>query len=213
MSRVLMLARVGTILLADGYLCGHWDGRWSNNQEAAAAKLQNLPLTIGDWQGEAQQLNPKVAERAGFGGYLLRRYENKRTGATVVVLLASGRPGTLAVHTPEVCYAGAGFTMAKAATRERLERTDSVSPAECFETKFVRKDALVTEELRVVWTWNKNGTWQCPDNPRWSLTGVPVVYKLYITQTLVPGGDDTNVCLEFLRDALPELDRVVVQDR
>jgi hypothetical protein len=213
MFRLPLLAIVAAVVLADGYLCGHWSGRWGTSQQTMAGRLEQLPLVIGEWQGTPLELNSRVVERAGFDGYLLRRYENQRTRATVNLLLASGRPGPLAVHTPEVCYAGAGFAPAEPTTRSHIDRAASEAPAEFFQTKFARRDAVRTEELRVIWTWNKSGRWLCPDNPRWTLTGVPVVFKLYVTQALTPGGDDGNNCVDFLRDALPELDRVLRQDR
>jgi Protein of unknown function (DUF3485) len=213
MARILMLAIVAMVLLADGYLCGHWSGRWGDSQRVAADSLAQLPLVIGEWQGERLEFDPRIAKSAGFGGYLLRRYENQRTRATVTMLLASGRPGPLGVHTPEVCYAGAGFAQAGASTRGNVDRLTNETPAEFLQGKFVRKNQVQTEELRVVWTWNKNGTWLCPDNPRWTLTGVPVVYKLYVCQALVPGSEDGNNCVDFLRDALPELDRALVRGR
>lgn len=214
MARIFMLAIAAIVCLADGYLCGRWGGRWGDDsQQVAAASLEQLPLVIGEWQGRTLQLDPRAAKGAGFGGYLLRRYENQRTRAAVTMLLASGRPGPLAVHTPEVCYAGAGFVEAGASTRASVDRSASQKPAEYFQGKFVRKNQVQTEELRVVWAWNKSGAWLCPENPRWTLTGVPVVYKLYVCQALVPGSEDGNSCVDFLRDALPELDRALVPGR
>jgi hypothetical protein len=212
MARLSMLAILAAVLLADGYLCGHWSGRWAPSQQTGADRVEQLPLVIGDWQGTPLELNAKIAEHAGFGGYLLRRYENQRTHASVNLLLASGRPGPLAVHTPEVCYAAAGFAPAEPTTRGHVDRAGGEASAEFFQTKFARRDAVSTEELQVIWTWNKSGAWRCPDNPRWTLAGVPVVYKLYVTQVLTPGGDGGK-CADFLKDALPDLDRALALDR
>jgi hypothetical protein len=213
MARILMLAIVAMVLLADGYLCGHWSGRWGDSQKVAADSLEHLPLVIGEWQGEPLHLDPSIVKRAEFGGYLLRRYENQRTRTTVTMLLASGRPRPLGVHTPELCYAGAGFAQVGASTRGNVDSLTSETPAEFLQGKFARKNQVQTEELRVIWTWNKSGIWQCPDNPRWALIGVPVVYKLYVCQALMPGSEDGNTCVDFLRDVLPELDRALVHGR
>src|SRR5713226_439747 len=113
MSRYLLLLTVAALIIGDGYLCALWSGRWHIDRDmaAAGARAEQLPLHLGDWQAEDQQIDDKTIERAGFSGYFLRRYENQRTRAVVSVLLAWGRPGPLSVHSPEVCYGGAGFEM------------------------------------------------------------------------------------------------------
>ena len=116
MVRMLLLLFAGGFILADGIAVGRWTDRWGANRELteAAQRLQQVPMTIGDWNGTALELEPRAVAQAGFQGYLVRRYENQRSGAVVSLLVACGRPGPLCVHTPEVCYGGAGFKMSGA---------------------------------------------------------------------------------------------------
>ena len=51
----------------------------------------------------------RTMARAGIKGCVYRRYRNPRTGESVSVLLVCGRGGPISVHTPDVCYAGAGY--------------------------------------------------------------------------------------------------------
>jgi EpsI family protein len=220
MARYLLFLTAAAAVLGEGYLYGRWTGRWHGTRELteAAARLQSLPLTVGDWKGETLELEPAVVERAGFSGYVLRRYENQRTGAAVSLLVACGRPGPLAAHTPEVCYRGVGFHMLSGeGTRATLEGApdgNARSSAEVFKAVFAREDSAAPERLRVVWSWCRDGAWTAPDDPRWRFAGTPVLHKVYVTQVFLPrdegAGED---CLAFLRDLLPELDKVTRADR
>jgi hypothetical protein len=212
MSRYLLLLSVAVVMLADGYLCGRWTGRWHENPEIqAAAKLKQLPLTVGDWQAEVQELDPRVIQRAGFSDYVAGRYKNQRTGAKVDFLLAWGRPGPLSVHTPEVCYGGQGYAPSNVAERCMPYMEGGSTTGEFWKSSFVSKNATSPERIRVIWSWNKKGVWQAPDNPRWTLAGAPVLYKLYASQKYLPrdAATDGQDVEEFLREILPEVERAL----
>jgi Protein of unknown function (DUF3485) len=216
MPRVLLILSVAVFVLGEGYLCGRWSGRWDGDQDPQTAEVlsSRLPLRCGDWQGESQQLNPDIVERAGFRGYVLRRYVNQRSGAVVCVLLAWGRSGPLSVHTPEVCYGGAGFGMAAAPTRFAPTVKEGSTPAEFSKTTFTRQDSTSAERLRVLWSWNKGGGWEISDDPRWTFAGTPVLYKMYVAQPFFPRDEaaDGADCVEFLRLFLPACNKALARD-
>jgi EpsI family protein len=217
MSRsYLLLLVVGAILLVDGYVYGLWTARWHQTHEltAAVAHLDEIPMTVGDWQGTPSELDPKVVERAEFAGYVLRRYENRR-GDVVSLLIACARPGPLSVHTPETCYGGAGFQMVTAeAARQSLDPGLGTPPAEMWKATFARDTAANPERLRVLWSWNSKGVWTAPNNPRWKFAGQPVLYKIYVTQAFLPQNEETDgaACLAFLREFLPEFNKILTTD-
>jgi EpsI family protein len=218
MSRYLLLLVVGAILLVDGYVYGLWAGRWhiTNELAEAVASLDRVPLKVGDWQGTPLELEPRAVQRAEFSGYLLRRYENQRTGAAVKVLVACGRPGPLSLHTPEICYPGAGLRMlAGEAARQTLDARFGPIPAEIMKATFARENATSPEQQRVVWSWHGKSGWTAPNNPRWEFAGQPVLYKMYVTQEFFPRNEETDAegCLQFLGEFLPELDKVIVANR
>jgi hypothetical protein len=202
MQRYLLLAVAGVLTLAAGALGGLLEGRWGADA-GPATPLEQLPLTFGDWHGEAQQLDKRVLERAQFDSYIVRRYENQRTGAVVSLLVARGRQGPLSVHTPQVCYGGAGFEEAGDPSRW--------SPAEgardeFWKGTFAKKDSATTERLRVLWGWYRQGAWAAADNPRWTFAGTPMLYKLYVTQAFFPRDEATDAegSVEFLREFVLE---------
>ena len=214
MSRYFLLALVAVLVLLDGALGGYWGGRWTTNEQlaTAAAKLERLPLTCGDWQGERQEIDAKVLERAGFSGYALRQYKNQR-GDIVTVLLACGRAGPLSVHTPEVCYGGQGYAVSGSAKQWTPAEEENAPAAAFWKAVFARPNPTSPEQLQVLWSWNKNGVWMASDHPRWTFAGTPVLYKLYVTQTFVPHkeGAEGEACQEFLREFLPEIDKLLAQ--
>jgi|SRR5579872_2664995 len=213
MSRILLLLTVGAAILGGGYAHGLWTGRWHESRELkeAAARLDRLPEAVGDWQGTPQELDPKVVERAGFAGYALRRYENRRTGSVVSLLVACGRPGPISIHTPQICFPGAGYQMATDATRAALDRPEGSAPVEYMTTTFARADDTAPERVRVLWSWNAKGAWSVPDNPRWKFASLPVLYKVYVTAEYLPRNAETDgdACREFLREIIPALDEVI----
>lgn len=207
---LLLLALVGVAIVASGAVAGLVSGRWQQNLEPPA-HLEQLPLTFGDWQGEDQPLDAKVVKVAQFDGYLVRRYENQRTRAVVHVMLAYGRPGPLAVHTPAICYGGAGYELASDTTRWTPD--DAAGHGEFFQATFARRNSLSPEKLQVLWSWNKNGVWRVSNYPRWTFAGGPRLYKLYVSQEYLPRDKATDGAgaREFLRDFLPELNKMLGQ--
>src|SRR5437764_15264638 len=113
MLKLLPILSAIPLLLAFGAVEGVWSERWhkSGALEQAAARLDQLPLNVGDWQGRDQELDARVQTLAELSGYRSRQYVHRTTGATLSVLLVCGRPGPVAVHSPEVCYAGAGYAL------------------------------------------------------------------------------------------------------
>src|SRR5437763_9743658 len=106
MWRVGIVLAAATILVANGLLEGYYTNRWHRPAELADGinRLANVPMTIGDWHAKSEELEDAVITRAGIDGYIFRHYEHQLTGQQVTVLLMCGRPGPLAVHTPDACY-------------------------------------------------------------------------------------------------------------
>src|SRR5436305_1973967 len=109
--RLLPLISAVPVVLAFGTAEALWTNRRAaaDTSAAAAERLGGLPLSVGDWQGQALELDPRQISKAGISGYLMRQYVHRPTGNAVTVLLLCGRPGPIAVHPPDVCYGGAGF--------------------------------------------------------------------------------------------------------
>src|SRR5438309_1927466 len=78
------------MLASAGYVHGVWTGRWSTSEELqqASARLQRVPMQVGNWHGLTLELDPAQAARGGVLSYVLRRYQNAKTGDAVTVLIA-----------------------------------------------------------------------------------------------------------------------------
>jgi hypothetical protein len=193
--------------LAHGYLTDRWQPR--EEIAASTAKLQRISLTLPDWEGE--RLKPKDPSELGeVAGYFYARYVNTRDGRSVAVFLVSGRPGPVSIHTPDVCYKANGFDAGEpvpVSVPRNVGRPDD----RFMTAQLVRTRSAERLRLRIYWGWSTDGTWQAPDNPRWTFAHSGVLYKLYLIQDL-SGLDESSVddpCKGLMQQLLPELDRVL----
>jgi Protein of unknown function (DUF3485) len=122
MPRALPIATAPALVIAAGLVRGQWTRRWATSHavEVALARLERVPVTLGNWRGRSLELDREQLTTAEIAGSIARRYENRRTGATVTVLLVCGRPGPISVHSPDICYPGAGFRPMGSLARQSL---------------------------------------------------------------------------------------------
>src|SRR5262245_13026212 len=122
MTRLLPALLALALVVAYGVAEGTWTGRWvpAAAPHEAAARLADVPTTLGDWQGKDQTLDHRVAAQAELSGSLLRYYTHKTTGETLTVLLVCGRPGPVSVHTPDVCFVGSGYALPQPPARQHV---------------------------------------------------------------------------------------------
>ena len=116
------------VLLAAGLVC-HLLAGDTAPLDAAVARVALVPKTIGAWQGTDEPTDDASFAQAGARGYWTRTYVNQRTKDSVLAILMCGRAGKMAVHSPEVCYRGAGYELNEQAAprsikNERGEETD-----------------------------------------------------------------------------------------
>jgi hypothetical protein len=68
-------------------------------------------------------------------------------------------------------------------------------------------------QQRVYYAWRRfDGPWQAPDDPRWTLGGQPMLYKLQLACDALPApgeSSDSDAVHRFLTDLLPVLDKVL----
>ncbi|MEO2089604.1 MAG: exosortase-associated EpsI family protein [Gemmataceae bacterium] len=186
-----------------GVAHGLYTDRWgqSPDRAAAAAKLADIPRTIGPWVGEDRPMDPAEVAAAGVDGYVHRVYRNPATRQAVTLFVVCGRPGPVSVHTPDVCYQASGFMLAGSPARE------PVGPAEVWSAVMAKPSAAVPEALAVRWAWRTpTAGWQAPDRPRVSFARSGVLYKAYV---LTDRTARTDPAPDFMALALPALDRVL----
>ena len=200
------------IVLCTGFVTGVRANRWHDSKilDAAAKRLEGLPLKIDDWEGEAGELPQRIIEQSEVSGYLLRRYVNPKIPAAVSVFIGCGRPGPVAVHTPEVCYAGGGY-----------ELLDSRPTPIAFDPSAVKSEMVVSDFrnppsqdpgfLRIFWAMSADGSWAVPMSPRYAYAGAPVLFKIYVTRDIANPSEslENDPCYEFSRKLLPELNKIM----
>jgi hypothetical protein len=200
------------LLVGAGLVHGRLTDRWglSGALAEAVARLDRVPRTIGDWEGRDVAMDRKQIDRAGIQGYLSRSYRNVRDGREATVLLVCGRPGQIAVHTPDVCYRGAGYESGSAPMPGTVG-TGVGHPAEFLKARFCKTNAPVPDALDIFWSWNARGAWEVPANPRLGFASYPALYKVYVIARLdgvlaaSPGGPAIDE--EFAGLILTTIDR------
>jgi Protein of unknown function (DUF3485) len=207
MRQMLPVAVAAGVLILTGVVHGLWTDRWARSQEAAAAaaRLQDIRLSLGDWQGQGLEVEPAQVE--GVSGYFLARYVNARDGSTALVFLVAGRPGPVAEHTPDVCYKASGYKVSAI----QPYQPSLGSPAEFATALLLQNRSAERKNLRIYWAWSATGPWSAPDNPRLAFARYPALYKLYVIRDL--SSTDQPVedasCRDLLRQLLPELQRAL----
>jgi exosortase len=171
------------IVIAAGITSGRWTNRWASTRELdeAAASLDRLPLEIGDWSGRVEAADPRETRAADVARLVVASYQNPRLARKVRLFVVCGRPGPVAVHTPDVCYPSAGYTMVQASPqRLAVECEPRSAPAEFLGATFRQEDSITPDAIRIYWSWSSGGKWSVPDHPRLAFAGRPFLYKLYV---------------------------------
>src|SRR5262245_47631660 len=102
-----------SLVVLSGLVHGAWSDRWRTSAEpaACAARVECVPLELGEWRAGDREVDPKEQQIAELSGALLRRYAHRGSQGEVTVAIASGRAGPVSVHTPDICFRGAGQEM------------------------------------------------------------------------------------------------------
>jgi hypothetical protein len=203
------------LVVTAGVAEGLWEGRWaaSEDLQRATARLGEVPLAVGDWQGQAEELDPAQVERAEFTGYLLRRYVHRRTKWCVSVLVACGRPGPLSLHTPEVCYPGSGYEAVGPAESGTVLVPGLAEPVELKSIRFRQPGGPYARQLNVCWSWSATGAWRTPEHPRLTFAREAALYKMYVISPEAGTSRGQQAGSEFLKAFLPDLNRHLFPDR
>jgi Protein of unknown function (DUF3485) len=205
MLRLIASLTACSLALLCGLVHGYWTDRWNEPTDAidAAARFEQIPLTIGEWDGQPVEVKASQIE-AALAGHVQRRYVNRMTGETVTLALVVGRPGPVSIHTPDVCYSASGYVIGP--------RTRSVVSG--CNAEFLTMDAVrtrLTEEsrIRLFWAWNAGAGWSAPEEPRLAFARFRVLHKLYVLRDQTNVGEPTreDPCLTFLQVLLPSLDQ------
>jgi hypothetical protein len=197
------LALVGTLGVVHGIFVERWAP--SGQLQKALEGIPHIPSQFDPWEGEDIPTDLDGLDRMGIKGCLQRRFRHHETRETVSLLIVCGRGGPICVHTPDICYVGAGYKELTNETRQEIESSDGRKDSFVV-ARFGKPGGVVPIQLEIFWAWSRDGIdWQAPDNPRLSLARSPALYKLYVVREFVPGtrSETSDTSQNFLRRALP----------
>jgi hypothetical protein len=197
-------------VVATGVVHGFWTGRWAGDRAAVdvAARLGQVALDLGEWQGRDLEADARLKE--GLSGVLYRSYVHRESGKAVTVYLVCGRPGPVAVHTPDVCYAANGFEVTTLG-RQSVRPESGEPPADLEAARVLKTRATGQVRQHIFWSWSATGAWQVPDNPRLAFARYPLLYKIYLIHDLSHAAEaaEEDPCLDLMRQLRPELRRAL----
>jgi len=199
------------LLIASGVAAGLYTNRWASPADFGPiqARMDAVPTSLGTWVSRPAPSDQEALDRAGIRAHLSREYRDTRTGRTITVLLVAGKPGPIAVHTPDVCFQGAGYE------QSNDQSSVDVGPAGArfWNATFVKPGAAVQSRECVFWGWNAGDGWEAPEHRtvRMKFALRPTLYKMYlVTDSPPPGKTSTELWGDFADRLFPELDRAIV---
>ena len=111
------------------------------------------------------------------------------------------------VHTPDLCYSGAGYEMVGEPARARIATAGAA--AAFWSARFRKSGPAGDSALRIHWAWSTGAAWEAPERPRWRFAGAPFLYKLYIVRDATADGPEGDPSLPFLQAFLPDLEKTL----
>lgn len=137
----------------------------------------------------------------------MRTYEHESSGEIVSVLLIVGRPGPVAVHSPDVCYPAAGYEASEAPVHQRVTAKNGTT-AEFWKVDFRKEMVPIPGRLRIYWAWRGSGGWSAPLTPRLAFAREDCLYKLYVVRSLPPSpeNDRSDASVDFIETFLTQFD-------
>lgn len=209
MMRYLVIVVALGVLLCQGVVHGVWTGRWTDQDtpELWFQKLDDVPVSLPNWRSEELKVDAKQIAKSQVTGAFARRYIHRLTGDQVSILIVCGRPGPVSVHTPDICYTGAGYVMGEI-HKEKISSGKNEQAHEFATAIFEKQSAGMVDKLQIYWAWTTTGTWQSPSYARFYYGGQPALYKIYVIREL-PATAKTatkgNPCVDLMHDLFPKL--------
>lgn len=199
-------------LIVTGVVHGLWTERWQVSEELleATRRLEDLPDSLGAWQGSSCEQDAEALAMAGATGHYSRSFLDPETGDRILVILLVGRAARMAVHRPEHCYQAAGYKFGGRPGKLTV-RVPEMPAAEFFTGLFTREEADGPSQLRILWSFGCDGRWEAPDNPRVQFARKKSLYKLYLVRETggSPVNPENDPCVRLLSLLLPALGRTL----
>lgn len=204
---------MGVCAYYEGTLTSRWAPPQSELLDQWGVRLQDIPLTFGDWQGEAlpdsSEQEKAMAKFTGERGIV---YRNRRTGKQVQMSLVCGKGRNVSIHTPDRCFKGQGFNLGEKIATYTVDSPHGKS--EFYTSVFTRESRESTERVRVLWSWNNAKGWAAPAWPKAAHAWTPALYKLYLISTVSNLTEKLtdNPAIQFAEEFVPILDKTLFRE-
>jgi uncharacterized protein DUF3485 len=188
-----------------------------NQGDVPPFPLRELPQRLGAWEIEAGgegKLDPEVARIAGCSDHIIRTYINRATGVSVTTLVLFGRAQAVAFHTPEVCYASAGYVPVEEALRRTVET--GRGPAAFRSGVFARGEGASNVRQEVYYSFRHNDLWTPDAASSWKrFRRSPAMFKVQVQRQVAEHEhrEVDNPTEQFLALLVPELERRIGLNR
>jgi hypothetical protein len=208
---------LAVVLLATSGAVRAWQS-WGVNDALRQGRespfpLSTLPMTLGDWKGEARELDPEIARETGCSDHVFRSYHNAKTGSRIDLILLYGPSMDVVRHSPVICYPDAGFSYTATPEPRTVEVGQDRYPFSSM--VFAKGDDSQPVHQEVYYTWGKarpnrsdSLEWS-PDAGSWKkLARVPGLYKVHLQRDVSPleRREFGNPCEAFLTELMPWID-------
>jgi len=189
----------------------HYHGRFSDAAAVrarllaeAADRVPRAPKTFLNWVGEdLPVVNEDAIRRGGGASYVSRAFQENNSSESYSILLLCGKPGPLAAHTPEICYANAEHSA------DANQRRWKPTPETEFTWQTFASKVEGQPNLEIAWAWCVDGDWNCPAVPRLAFGKEPFLYKLYIVRSCTRLDEPSAGMKKFVSDLIPTLQKTV----
>jgi hypothetical protein len=202
-AMIIALSAITGVTIYEGIRFEFWSTADPEELDRYAERLEGVPESFGDWTSVPAEVDDVQLRGAHVRAHVSRDFVNQKTGAKVNVFLVCGKTHPMAIHSPDQCYAAAGFLQGDT-SRKYIDANGRT--AELWSSRFTRVANLEQQALDIVWAWAADeGVWQAPTSPRPHFSNKSALYKIYvITQPGAEGDADA-----FLKEFLPILDEVL----
>ena len=203
-SKLIGLAIITVITCAGAIIHGRVSHRWGTDDRMASAgsRLANIEQQLPGWSlVESVTINPVSRAMLESTGDVVRVYDDSISGARINVSIVVGPPGTISVHSPEVCLPSRNYK--QLGQREAIGIRDAAGAEHQFwKVSFESQDVHV-RTLHVYYAWSTGAAWSAPENPRSHFVGAPYLYKLQLASYVSPEDPSDDRGREFLSEFLP----------
>ncbi|CAN5252536.1 hypothetical protein BH11PLA2_BH11PLA2_30370 [soil metagenome] len=186
---------IAVMLIAGAAVHGAVTQRWSvfGADSGHTQRVHDLDVTYGDCVATKIENDVPTKERSIATS---KRYLSTAMNFAASTSIISGVPGSVATHTPDVCYTSSGFTMKSSPKKQTVTMPDG-KVATYLVADFEKSKATQTERVRVRWAWYAKGQWDVPSYARFQYMSTPELFKLYVVTSLptdeTPGEETPTV--------------------